>query len=409
MKSVPLEVLAGLATNRPQDLFRPDVGLRRGDLSRAIAGRRLLVIGGAGSIGSATIGAIAEFRPAALHVVDQNENGLAELVRTLRSQPAGLPIADFRTFPIDFGSAVMHRLIESSPPYDAILNFAALKHVRTEKDAISLLQMLDTNVVKAARLLTWLQAAGYRGRYFSVSTDKAANPVNLMGASKRLMEHVALSGDFTGPEFAAVTSARFANVAFSDGSLLYGFLQRLQKGQAMAVPRGVRRFFVSMAEAGQICMLAAFCAGDRDIVIPRLDPGSDLRDLQEVAERVLVAHGLVPKHYESEEEARANVDADRAAGFYPLLLTSLDTSGEKPYEEFVGSDEVAVEMGLPNLLGVRYEALAPGEVARSVGRIERMIGDLTVPVDKETIVGELAALLPQFRHIETGRSLDGRM
>ena len=409
MKSIPLDELACLATGRPTGLFAKDVEERRYELADSIAGCRILVIGGAGSIGSATIREIIRFGPSAIHVVDQNENGLTELVRDLRSQPTGLAIDEFRTFPIDFGSPIMARLIATATPYDCVLNFAALKHVRSEKDILSLLQMFDTNIVKAAGLLRCFTACGFRGRYFAVSTDKAANPVNLMGASKRLMEHVTLSGDFAGVQFEALISARFANVAFSDGSLLHGFLQRLQKEQPLAVPGVARRFFVSTREAGQLCMIAAFCAADRAILIPRLDPVDDLHDLREIAEKVLVAHGFTPRLYESEREARTCVVTDRESGHYPLLLTPLDTSGEKVSEEFVGKNEMACEIGLSHLLSVQYEPLSPGAVGRFVQRLERVIRDTSTPVEKAMLVEEVTAILPEFRHVETGRTLDGRM
>jgi FlaA1/EpsC-like NDP-sugar epimerase len=409
MKYVAIGELDRLATGRDHELFAADLEARAHQLSQAIRGRRILVIGGAGSIGSATIRRIVAFRPAAIHVVDQNENGLAELVRDLRSRPDGLPVPDFRTYPIDFGSPIVERILSMAPSYDVVLNFAALKHVRSEKDVPSLLQMLDTNIVKAGRLLERLAASGFHGRYFSVSTDKAANPVNLMGASKRAMEHVALSDDFAGGNFESVTSARFANVAFSDGSLLQGFLHRLQKEQPLAAPRNTRRFFVSTSEAGQICTIAAFALGDRQIAIPRLDPAEDLHLLEDIAERVIEAHGLSARHYEDEATARRRVDADVAEGYYPLLLTPLDTSGEKPFEEFAGDDESVTEIGLPNLLTVRYMPAPDGTVLRFVERVAHLIDHPSVPVTKEDVVREVARLVPQFRHIETGRTLDERM
>jgi FlaA1/EpsC-like NDP-sugar epimerase len=409
MKYVSTNELDRLATGRSDDLFSADFEERRRELTEAIRGRRILVIGGAGSIGSATIRKLIGFRPAAVHVVDQNENGLAELVRDLRSERDGLQVADFRTYPIDFGSPIMERLLSMAPPYDAVLNFAALKHVRSEKDVPSLLQMFNTNIVKAARLIERLAMSRFRGRYFSVSTDKAANPVNLMGASKRAMEHVALSGDFAGDQFASVNSARFANVAFSDGSLLQAWLHRLQKGQALAAPRATRRFFVSTSEAGQICAMAAFALDDRQIAIPRLDAVEDLHLLEEIAERVIEAHGLKARRYEDEASARQRVRADVSEGFYPLLLTPLDTSGEKPFEEFAGDEEHVTEVGLRNLLTVHYTPLTGGVVARFVERLSQLIDRPELPVTKDDIVREVGEVVPQFRHLETGRSLDDRM
>ena len=299
--------LSSLATGRSESLFAADVESRREELLPRLGGRRILVVGGSGSIGTATVAAIAAYRPQSLHVVDQNENTLAELVRTLRSDPAGLAVPDFRCLPIDFGSTIMQRMLRESPAYDYVLNFAALKHVRSEKDVCSLLQMLDTNLLKQTRLLRWLAEKGGLNRYFCVSTDKAANPVNLIGHSKRAMEHVVFSGEIAPALIAETVSARFANVAFSDGSLLDGFLKRLQKRQPLAVPRQTRRYFISLVEAGQICLLAAFSAPHRHTLVPRLDPAADLHDLQDVAEAVLRCAGFEPALYHDEAEARTRV------------------------------------------------------------------------------------------------------
>jgi FlaA1/EpsC-like NDP-sugar epimerase len=403
------EVLSTLATGRQRELFSSDVEARTADLRARVSGARALVIGGAGSIGAATVRALLAFEPAALHVVDLSENNLVELVRDLRSSPPGVPARDFRTLPIDFGSPVMRRLLQEEAPYDLILNFAALKHVRSEKDIPSLLQMLDVNIVKCARLLRWLRETQKAYRYFCVSTDKAARPVNLMGASKRVMEAVIFADDAVPKGRAAVTSARFPNVAFSDGSLLHGFLNRLRKQQPLAVPVKTGRYFVTLREAGSICLLAAVCAPDRHLLIPRVDGQQDLRDLQEVAETVLRAHGLEPRHYHDEAEARHNVARDLADGHYPLLLTPLDTMGEKPFEEFVDDGERAVDAGMKDLLAVAFQAAPAREVERVVAHLEDLVAHPDRPAVKEDIVRLVSSLVPSFRHAETGRSLDQRM
>jgi FlaA1/EpsC-like NDP-sugar epimerase len=400
--------LSSLATGRIESLFSADVQSHHDELLSRIRGSRILVVGGAGSIGAATVAAVAAYSPVALHVVDQNENTLVELVRTLRSDPAGLSVQDFRCLPIDFGSTIMQRMLRESPPYDYVLNFAALKHVRSEKDVCSLLQMLNTNLIKQTWLLRWLAEKGGLKRYFCVSTDKAANPVNLMGASKRAMEHVVFSGE-TSASTAETVSARFANVAFSDGSLLDGFLKRLQKRQPLAVPRETRRFFISLVEAGQICLLAAFCAPHRHTVVPRLDPAHDLRDLESVAVAVLRRAGFEPAMYCDEAEARTRVSADVKAGRYPLLLAPLDTSGEKPYEEFLGENETSIEIGMSELLAIPYLPASKGAVAALIEELERYVSNPDIPVDKTTIVARLAAVVPQFHHVETGKTLDHRM
>ena len=406
---MPLEELSTLATGRTAPLFAPDLERRTEDIRDHLAGKRVLVIGGAGSIGAATIRAMATFQPRTAHVVDTDENGLAELVRDLRSgRDTPLP-ADFRLLPLDFGSSIMRRFLAEQAPYDYVLNFAAIKHVRSEKDLYCLLQMLATNVLKPARLLRWLAERGGTTSYFCVSTDKAANPTSLMGASKRLMEHAAFSGEAATGFAARVASARFANVAFSNGSLLQSFLQRLEKRQALAAPIETRRYFISLTEAGQICLLAALCAPSRHLLVPRLDAATDLHDLESVAVAVLRQHHLEPRRYRIEEEARAAVDRDMAQGCYPLLLTPLDTSGEKPFEEFIGSGERAMEIGLPNLLAVPYLPAPAGAVSRFLERMERLLADHAAPLRKEDLIAELSAVVPELQHRDRGKSLDDRM
>jgi len=404
-----MEDIAAIATGRDFDLFDPDIAARRDEIAGCVEGKRFLLIGGAGSIGSATLRVLLAFAPAAVHVVDQNENNLAELVRDLRSGPRGLSVPDFRCLPLDFGSPIMHRFLNEQHPYDGVLNFAAIKHVRSEKDVCSILQMLDTNVLKTARLLRWLGGPLAPARFFCVSTDKAANPVNLMGASKRLMEDVIFSSKWETPPGPRITSARFANVAFSEGSLLQSFQRRLEKRQPLAAPKSTRRYFISLREAGQICLLALACAPPGHLLVPRLNSKIDLRELEAIAKAFLRRHGFEPKLYEDEESARANVATDAESGNYPLLLTPLDTSGEKSYEEFIGEEESAVEVGLPSLLGVAARPAPPRELEGLLERLASVVADNTAPVEKEWLVKELQAVLPVFRHQYSPRGLDNRM
>lgn len=386
--------------------FSPDILRRREALLEAVAGRRVLVVGGGGTIGSATTMLLADLAPACLHVVDQSENYLAELVRDLRGRPGGLAVADFRTLPLDYGSPVMGRLLADEKPYDLVLNFAALKHVRSEKDVYSLLQMIDTNVVRHVRFRRWLNQSGHGRRYFAVSTDKAANPTSLMGASKRLMEDVVFAPDLAGG--GQQTTARFANVAFSNGSLLQGFLVRLAKMQPLAVPRDTRRYFVSQVESGEICLLAAALGRAGHVLFPRLDPVSELQLLEEVATRVLRLHGYEPEVFDDESRARECVAALAKRKRWPLLLTPLDTSGEKPYEEFVGQGEQVVDSGLETLSAVQHVATGAldGEV---IAMLEDAVGRVDGPVDKQAIVDAIQSVIPGFAHRETGKTLDDRL
>lgn len=410
------EPLSAVATGRNGSLFAADVEAAAATLRSVVSGKRVLAIGGAGTIGSSTVTFLSGWDPACLHVVDQNENALAELVRGLRGRPHGLAVADFHTLPLDCGSPAFRLWLHEQRPYDLILNFAAIKHVRSEKDAISTLQMFDTNLRKQALVMSWLAEVGFKGRYFSVSTDKAANPSSMMGATKRAMEHVLFDRAHAGALEAVITSARFANVAFSNGSLLQGFEHRLARREPLAAPRDTRRYFVSIEESGEICALAATAAQDRSIVIPRLDPREHLIRLEDVAVSFLRRHGFEARFYDDEETARRALDGDVRQGFWPLLLTPLDTSGEKPYEEFIAAGERTREIGLPNLLTVAYEPAPAGSVAALIEAIERLFVDAAGAgrprtVTKDELKAIIGAVEPGFlaTHRESSRSLDQRL
>lgn len=393
-------------SQRSYSYFDADISGRADELRQAIAGKRVLVVGGGGTIGSATTTLIADLGPTVLHVVDQSENYLAELVRSLRGRPQGLDVKEFRTLPLDYGSPVTGRYLAESAPFDVVLNFAALKHVRSEKDVYSLLQMLDTNVVRHVRFRKWLRDNGHGERYFAVSTDKAANPTSLMGASKRLMEDVVFAQDLSlsGQD----TTARFANVAFSNGSLLQGFIARLAQRQPLAAPRETRRYFVSQRESGEICALAALLGPAGRVMFPTLDPERELQPLDQVASRVLAVAGYEAVPFDDEEEARLAVEPLAASGRYPLLLTPLDTSGEKPYEEFVGAGEAQVESGLETLSAVRH--VPTGALTNDVLHLlEDAVSRTTGTIDKVALVRAIEGVIPTFSHRETGKSLDDRL
>lgn len=405
--------LSSIATGRDASLFANDVLQKSEAIEDVLGGARVLVIGGAGSIGSSTVHEITAFRPAALHIIDQNENELAELVRSLRSAREPVAIQDLQTLPLDYGSPAFRAFVRAKGPYDVVLNFAAIKHVRSEKDSYSTLQMFDTNIRKQAMLMELLKSVGFEGRYFSVSTDKAANPTSLMGASKRVMEHVMFDADLVEGLACTITSARFANVAFSNGSLLQSFENRLRKHQPLAAPAATRRFFVSMKESGQLCLLAATTAPHNHILIPNLDPATALVEMQAIAEGFLHAHGFTPAHYSDEAAACAAVSQEEAQKRWPLLITELSTSGEKPYEEFVGASEQCVDLGYESLSGVPYLPLAQaGVMAQVLDRIEALFSQAdAAPFSKDTLKDIIALAEPGFlmSHKETGLNLDQRV
>jgi FlaA1/EpsC-like NDP-sugar epimerase len=407
-KNSILNSLSYIATGRNDSFFRYDIDNNDSSLHAKIDGKRLLIIGGAGSIGSSTIRALLNYSARAIHVVDISENNLAELVRDLRGLRLLTGNIDFKALPIDYGSGIFYRFLRDHGQYDYIFNFAAIKHVRSEKDIYSILQMIDTNVIKQARLLKWLRSLGNaKLQYFSVSTDKAANPVNLMGASKRIMEHVMFCG-FNKARDLSVTSARFANVAFSDGSLLYAWTKRIEKKQPIPVPVETRRFFISLEEAGHICLLAGVLGQTGQIMIPRLDT-VELKDLVPIAKEYIMSKGYKYREYNNEQHALDRIDNDIFEGFYPLLLTPLDTSGEKPFEEFVGEDEQAIEIGMRDLLAIEYIPPKNELIEKFIYDAEMLISSLDIDISKNEIVESMAEVIPQLRHIETGKYLDDRL
>ncbi|MDR1022915.1 MAG: polysaccharide biosynthesis protein [Prevotellaceae bacterium] len=391
-------------TGREESLLKPDLEQYAGELGTQIDGKSVLVIGGAGTIGSSYIRALLQYCPKRLYVVDINENGLTELVRDLRST-TGLNIPnDFKAYPIDFGSAVFERLLTTEGPFEIVANFAAHKHVRSEKDSYSIAAMIDNNVIKAHRLLNLLSATPVE-HFFCVSTDKAANPVNIMGASKKLMEEVILAYASRIP----VTTARFANVAFSNGSLPLGFLERFARQQAWACPTDVKRFFVSPEESGQLCLIASVLGKSGDIFYPKLDMVNDMKPFSDIACKLLAAWGWQVDACASEEEARQKAaQLNDASTAYPVYFFSSDTSGEKPYEEFYTENE-ALDTQTFAKLGVIKNA--PKRTPEELDAIIKDINTLFThgDVEKAQIVSLLVRYLPNFEHIETGKNLDQKM
>lgn len=387
---------------RERHVFRRDLKRFEGELADRIHGASFLVLGGAGSIGQAVVKAIFRRQPRRLHVVDVSENNLVEMVRDIRSS-YGYIDGDFQTLPLDCGSREFEAFLEQSEPYDIILNFSALKHVRSEKDAFTLMRMVRANILNTARTLEYALSSGAK-RYFAVSSDKAANPANAMGATKRIMELCLIRAS----DRIEVSSSRFANVAFSDGSLLYGFRHRLAKRQPLAAPEDVRRYFITAGEASSLCLMSCLLGKNREAFFPKLAEDFEAIDFRSIAERFLESHGYQPHPCESEDEARRRVDELSARGCWPCYFFTSDTTGEKPVEEFCMADEV-VDLDRYCEIGViRWAALEDGTgLDRLLLALDGLRGSGRWTRDE--ILEQLKSLLPEFRHQETGKFLDAKM
>lgn len=397
------EFIAKHVTNRATSMFLADIENNKEALNEKIAGKSVLVVGGAGSIGSSFIKAILPFMPASLVVVDTNENALAELTRDLRSTKGMYVPNDYVPYPMDFCSPVFEKMFRKRGGFDIVGNFSAHKHVRSEKDIYSVEALLQNNVIHAKKLLDLL-AEYPPEEYFCVSTDKAANPVNIMGASKRIMEDVI----FTYSDKFPVKTARFANVAFSNGSLPAGFIARLQKLQPLSAPSDVRRYFVSPEESGQICMLACMLGKNREIFFPRLEK-EQMMTFDKIATALLHEHGYEVLECDSDEEAIDKAtDLKNGSRKYPVHFSGSNTSGEKSYEEFY-TDEETVDFDRLHALGVVTDKEIPDK-----DKVEVLFGELTKAFEKEEttkeeIIAIMKGYLPNFEHIETGKSLDSKM
>ena len=388
---------------RDESLFAEDLRTHDAELRAGIRGKSVLVIGGAGTIGSSYIKALLRYEPARLFVVDLNENGLTELTRDLRSTEGQYVPDDYKTYPINFGDVIFERMFRQEGPFDIVAHFAAHKHVRSEKDRYSIEAMLENNVVNTVKLLDLLVELPPE-HFFCVSTDKAANPANVMGASKKLMEEAVLAYAAELP----ATTARFANVAFSNGSLPAGFLERIAKRQPLSAPSDVRRYFVSPAESGQLCLLACITGRPADIFFPRLDEPRMLT-FSTIADALLRELGYEPLVCSSEEEARAAASAMQPGDTtWPVYYFESDTSGEKGFEEFFTSSET-VDFDRFTALGV-VKATTDHDIAGISSIIDDLHALFAQPdLPKEAIVDVLVRLVPTFQHVETGKSLDQKM
>lgn len=390
-------------TKRPESMFLTDIETNRERLSLKIQNKTVLVIGGAGSIGSSFIKAILLFKPVSLVVVDINENALAELTRDLRSTKGMYLPEEYITYPMDFASDVFKKMFRSRKGFDIVANFSAHKHVRSEKDIFSIEALIQNNVLHAKGLLDLLIEFPPE-EFFCVSTDKAANPVNIMGASKRIMEDLIFSYSDIFP----VKTARFANVAFSNGSLPAGFLERIAKLQPISAPSDVKRYFVSPEESGQICMLACMLGKNREIFFPRLEE-EQMMTFDKIATAFLKENGFEVLECDSDEEAIEKAeDLKKGSLKYPVYYSKSNTSGEKSYEEFYTNQE-SVDLNRLKALGI-----VTGKEIPDKERLEILFTKLNKAFENETsskeeIVGIIKEYLPNFEHIETGKSLDSKM
>ena len=387
---------------RTAPLFDDDISSHRKELEALVSNSRFLVIGGAGSIGQAVTREIFKRNPLALHVVDISENNMVELVRDIRST-LGYIDGDFRTFALDCGSNEYRALMNATEGYDFVLNLSALKHVRSEKDPFTLMRLIEVNILNTIKTVQMAKAQGAK-KYFCVSTDKAANPVNMMGASKRIMEMFLMRES----ESMEISTARFANVAFSDGSLLHGFNQRFAKQQPISAPNDVRRYFVTPQESGELCLMSCLLGENRDIFFPKLSEQLHLTTFSDIAERYIENLGYEPYHCSTEEEARDRSDELIASKRWPCYFFKSDTSGEKDFEEFFTDKETLDMDRFQNLGVIKNEGNFRSDMLDNFLEVIHHLRAQTV-WEKTPIVDLFNEMIPDFDHKETGKYLDGRM
>lgn len=383
-------------------LFKNDISHNEDALSDLVAQSRFLVIGGAGTIGQAVTREIFKRNPTTLHVVDISENNLVELVRDIRST-FGYIEGDFRTFALDCGSREFAAMLAIEDGYDYVLNLSALKHVRSEKDPFTLMRMIEVNILNTISTLAQAKAGGAK-KYFCVSTDKAANPVNMMGASKRIMEMFLMQQSSAIP----ISTARFANVAFSDGSLLHGFNQRFAKQQPISAPNDVLRYFVVPQEAGELCLASCLLGDNRDIFFPKMSEALKLTKFSDIAVNYLNALGYTPFECASEDEARVRGPELIVKKYWPVYFFGSDTTGEKSYEEFFTNTET-LDMNRFENLGIIKSTLD-----FDTDKLSHFLKTITCirtsdVWKKKPIVDLFNLMIPNFNHMETGLYLDGRM
>ena len=387
---------------RGKELFTADIDNNKSELKEIVSLSSFLVLGGAGSIGQAVTKEIFKRNPKKLHVVDISENNMVELVRDIRSS-FGYINGDFQTFALDVGSIEYDAFIKADGKYDYVLNLSALKHVRSEKDPFTLMRMIDVNIFNTEKTIKQSIKSGVK-KYFCVSTDKAANPVNMMGASKRIMEMFLMRRSLEMP----ISTARFANVAFSDGSLLHGFNQRIQKRQPIVAPQDIKRYFVTPKESGELCLMSCIFGENRDIFFPKLSEQLHLISFAEIAVKYLEQLGYEPYLCSSEDEARKLMATMPDEGKWPCLFTDSDTTGEKDFEEFF-TDKETLDMDRFNNLGVIKNDPNYSEV--DLAFFEESITEWkkNKSWSKDQMVQLFFRMIPNFSHKDTGKYLDSKM
>jgi UDP-N-acetylglucosamine 4,6-dehydratase len=387
---------------RSQELFVNDIRGCNKKLSAIVSESRFLVVGGAGTIGQAVTKEIFKRNPKKLHIVDINENNLTELVRDIRGS-FGYIKGDFRTFALDIGSVEYDAFVQSDGQYDYVLNLSALKHVRSEEDPFTLMRMIDVNVFNTDKTIQQSIENEVK-KYFCVSTDKAANPINMMGASKRIMEMFLMRRSLD----IDISTARFANVAFSDGSLLYGFNQRIEKKQPIAAPSDIKRYFVTSRESGELCLMSCIFGENRDIFFPKLSEALHLISFADIAVKYLKDKGYEAYVCKTEDEARELIKTLPEQGKWPCLFTKSDTTGEKDFEEFYTDKEV-LDMDRFENLGVIKNK--PEYDESQLKNFEDAIGQLKFSMNwsKKSIVDEFFKMIPEFEYHDNGKYLDGKM
>jgi UDP-N-acetylglucosamine 4,6-dehydratase len=387
---------------RDKHLFTKDLINHSIELNRIVSISNFLVIGGAGSIGQSVVKEVFKRGPKKLHVVDINENNLTELVRDIRSS-FGYIKGDFKTFALDIGSIEYDAFIKSDGKYDYVLNLSALKHVRSEEDPFTLMRMVDVNIFNTDKTIMQSIENGTK-KYFCVSTDKAANPINMMGASKRIMEMFLMRRSLD----IKISTARFANVAFSDGSLLYGFNQRMEKRQPIVAPNDIKRYFVTPQESGELCLMSCIFGENRDIFFPKLSEALHLMSFSDIAVKYLKDKGYEPYLCSSEDEARKLIKTLPGRGKWPCLFTNSDTTGEKDFEEFYTNKET-LDMDRFENLGVIKNN--PEFDEERLIKFENIINRLKLSLSwtKQQIVDQFFIMIPGFDYKDKGRYLDGKM